>query len=200
MRKLNIGCGLDLLGPKSEWLNIDIQAIHHSRPDVDFRVGNLLDLWEVTGAELFDEVRASHVLEHIGLDSISNVLHQCNGVLQIGGSMKIVFPDFGQAAEMYKEEYLSEISLVKLEVENVTVKSLNKLRMMTYLMIAPNSEGIGEHKTILTPELLAIVARGEGIMVWAVRRGYPRNIDTTVVLQKEYGTRSPGLDHYAADL
>jgi predicted SAM-dependent methyltransferase len=85
--RLNLGCGdiREKLLP-SPWLNLDLDG-----PAGTYRcdVRRLPTEW--TGA--FEEVRASHVLEHIFLDRLESTLAEWIRVLAPGGVLRVIVPD-----------------------------------------------------------------------------------------------------------
>ncbi len=85
--KLNLGCGRDITKKLPiPWLNVDLEG-----PALDFvsNVGLLPQDW----CEAFDEVRASHVLEHFFLNEITSVISEWIRVLVPGGILRIIVPD-----------------------------------------------------------------------------------------------------------
>lgn len=85
--KLNLACG-----PKQEnkfplpWLNVDCAG---DVADFHSDIQNLPDNW----SDFFEEVRASHVLEHFFLDQMDKVVAEWVRVLQPGGMLMIIVPD-----------------------------------------------------------------------------------------------------------
>jgi len=50
-----------------------------------------------------DEIRASHILEHFGINEIGDVLKNWAAKLKPGGLLKIAVPDFDKIIELYKD-------------------------------------------------------------------------------------------------
>lgn len=91
-KRLNIGCG-DY--PQKGYVNLDI---HNSKADIkeDFFV------FAENGHENeFDEVLASHLLEHIARPRTLEFLEKCLRILKPGCSISIVVPDFDYIAECW---------------------------------------------------------------------------------------------------
>lgn len=85
--KLNLGCGQneDNKFPKP-WLNVDCfgeVADYHSD------IARLPSDWTAS----FDEVRASHVLEHLFLNQMDSAISEWVRVLRQGGLLRIIVPD-----------------------------------------------------------------------------------------------------------
>src|SRR5690606_35327534 len=86
-RKLNIGAG-DV--PLDGYENIDRKTGQEAYP---------LAYPDAT----FDEVRASHILEHFGHAEVQAVVNEWARVLKPGGVLKIAVPDFDYIAKGYLE-------------------------------------------------------------------------------------------------
>lgn len=85
--KLNLACGRDVTKklPKP-WLNVDVAG---NAADMHCDVRSLPDKW----TECFDEVRASHVLEHLFMEEFDSVISEWVRVLKTGGKIRIIVPD-----------------------------------------------------------------------------------------------------------
>lgn len=85
--KLNLGCGDSLLTKFPEpWLNTDIET---GVADYVCDIRNIPDEW----VECFDEVRASHVLEHIFLNDWQPTIKKWVDSLSRGGIIRVIVPD-----------------------------------------------------------------------------------------------------------
>lgn len=85
--KLNLGCGRDRASRfPSPWLNVDCAG---DAADVIADIRRLRPEWSDT----FDEVRASHVLEHFFLKEMDSVLAEWVRVLAPGGVLRLIVPD-----------------------------------------------------------------------------------------------------------
>lgn len=91
--KLNLGCGRDLTKKfPMPWLNVDMEG---PAADVLCDLRYLPQEW----TEIFDEVRASHVLEHFFLEEMPMVLAEWHRILVLGGTVRIIVPDLKIVAE-----------------------------------------------------------------------------------------------------
>lgn len=95
MIKLDLGCGAHRL---PGYTPIDASIGH------DVRCLPFAD-------NVADEIRASHVLEHIGYDDVPAVLKHWSRVLKPGGWMKIAVPDFDKVIDLYKQGKGSELPI-----------------------------------------------------------------------------------------
>ncbi len=85
--KLNLACGPKVKNKfKLPWLNVDIDG-----KAADFICDIMVLQKEWSGK--FEEVRASHVLEHIFLDDVPKVLSEWIRVLKPNGVLRIIVPD-----------------------------------------------------------------------------------------------------------
>ena len=87
LTKLNIGCGRDILKklPKP-WLNVDVAG---GSADFKCDIRHLPKEW----TNRFDEVRASHVLEHFFMDEFNAIITEWVRVLKPGGQLRLIVPD-----------------------------------------------------------------------------------------------------------
>lgn len=90
MAKLEIGPGDNPLGSPPEWTTVGFEAQWGFKP---------LPFPDNT----FDEVYASHVLEHIPWTRTVNALKEAHRVLKPGGLLEIWVPDFEYIAECYMD-------------------------------------------------------------------------------------------------
>jgi SAM-dependent methyltransferase len=88
MKKLNLGCGTDI---KKEYLNMDyvkskgVDVVHNlQKAPYPFKSGE------------FDEIYASHVLEHIDGDWFG-IINELNRILKKGGILIVKVPHFSSA-------------------------------------------------------------------------------------------------------
>lgn len=87
LNKLNIGCGRDKNKKfPSPWLNLDIAG---DCADILCDIKKLPIDW----TNKFDEVRASHVLEHLFLDEFDLAISEWLRVLKPNGFLRIIVPD-----------------------------------------------------------------------------------------------------------
>ncbi len=87
LTKLNLACGRDSTKKLPQpWLNVDVSG---DAADMHCDIRNLPKDW--TGR--FDEVRASHVLEHFYMEEFDAVITEWTRVLKIGGQLRIIVPD-----------------------------------------------------------------------------------------------------------
>lgn len=91
--KLNIGCGRDKKNKfPAPWINTDIDG---DCADIICDVKKLPNDW----SGRFDEVRASHILEHFFLDEFDSILSEWIRVLKTGGILRIIVPDLDLISE-----------------------------------------------------------------------------------------------------
>lgn len=85
--KLNLGCGRDKSKKfPAPWLNVDMEG---DCADIHCDIKKLPNDW----TNKFNEVRASHVLEHLFMDEFDLVISEWLRVLKPGGSLRIIVPD-----------------------------------------------------------------------------------------------------------
>lgn len=85
--KLNLGCGRDISKKfPLPWLNVDLDG---DCADVNCDICKLPIDW----ADKFDEVRASHVLEHFFMDEFDEIISEWLRVLKPSGLIRIIVPD-----------------------------------------------------------------------------------------------------------
>ena len=88
INKLNLGCGRDKNNKfPTPWINVDLDG---DCADFHCDIKKLPSEW----SNQFDEVRASHVLEHIFMDEFDSVISEWLRVIKPGGSLRIIVPDF----------------------------------------------------------------------------------------------------------
>lgn len=101
--KLNIGCGVDL---HQRYINVDIIRNQYSCPQV---VADACDL--PFRSNLFLEVLAGHVIEHIPADRHHTFLSEIHRVLMPAGSCMIAYPIGGQCGNKHRYDIrVAEIS------------------------------------------------------------------------------------------
>lgn len=97
--KLNLACGTPTEKHFPEpWLNIDAQP---GAADLVMPVNILPDEW----SGLFEEVRASHVLEHFTLNEAHDVMSEWAKVVKPGGKLMVCVPDLELIVEGYLKGY-----------------------------------------------------------------------------------------------
>lgn len=86
--KLNLGCGRNKNNKfPAPWLNVDIDG---DCADFHCDIKKLPTEW----CNKFDEIRASHVLEHFFMEEFDSVITEWLRVLKPGGLLRIIVPDF----------------------------------------------------------------------------------------------------------
>lgn len=97
MLKINIGCGEF---PAEGWLNVDITSEEGGpRPDIIASADNMPF---ADGA--VDLLYAGHILEHIELEKVPEVLKEFHRVLSPTGGLLVVGPDLDRAEVSFPEE------------------------------------------------------------------------------------------------
>jgi len=91
-----------------------------------------------------DEIRASHVLEHIGYPEVPAVLQHWANVLKPGCWLKIAVPNFDKIVEWYREGRGGELPLEG------------------YLM-GGNTDALDVHRSIYQPQKLKMLLEGAGL-------------------------------------
>lgn len=91
-KKLNLGCGKDI---RNGYVNFD--TYQYGRVDV---IGNIEDPLPFQN-DYFEEIYCSHVLEHISITKINNVLTECYRILKKDGVFEIIVPDLKDACERF---------------------------------------------------------------------------------------------------
>jgi predicted SAM-dependent methyltransferase len=93
--KLNLACGVPLEKHFPEpWLNVDAEP---GAADLVMSIHKLPEEWE----GLFEEVRASHVLEHFTLNEAPAVMKEWSRVTAPGGKLRVCVPDLALFVEAY---------------------------------------------------------------------------------------------------
>ncbi|MFA6074167.1 MAG: methyltransferase domain-containing protein [Candidatus Woesearchaeota archaeon] len=86
--KINLGCGRNIENKFPEpWINVDLSG---DCADYYCDIKKLPKEW----SDKFDEVRASHVLEHFFMDEFDFILTEWLRILKPGGTLRIIVPDF----------------------------------------------------------------------------------------------------------
>lgn len=94
--KLNLACGVPVEKHFPEpWLNVDAQP---GAADLVMSIDDLPQEWE----GLFEEVRASHVLEHFTLEEAPQVMNEWARVTAPGGKLRVCVPDLDLFVEAYQ--------------------------------------------------------------------------------------------------
>jgi len=98
MKKLNLACG-GVYITSNNWINVDYVS-----SDSHVQAANLLETlpFESNSISL---VYSSHFLEHIPLHQVPSFLRECHRVLEPGGVIRLVLPDFEEMCR----EYLSQL-------------------------------------------------------------------------------------------
>jgi SAM-dependent methyltransferase len=94
MKKLNLGCG-EVYITSNDWINVDYVS-----SDTYVQTANLLEVlpFESNSISL---VYSSHFLEHIPLHQVPSFLRECHRVLEPGGVIRLVLPDFEEMCREY---------------------------------------------------------------------------------------------------
>jgi len=93
MHKLNLGCDAEIL---KGYVNVDIREV----PGCDL----LADVTKLSIlAGIIDEIRVSHVVEHVPKALLSKVVIEWNRVLKMGGMLNVYCPNAQQIAQDYVE-------------------------------------------------------------------------------------------------
>jgi SAM-dependent methyltransferase len=98
MKKLNLACG-GVYITSNDWINLDYVS-----SDTHVQAANLLETlpFESNSISL---VYSSHFFEHIPLHQVPSFLRECHRVLEPGGVIRLVLPDFEEMCR----EYLSQL-------------------------------------------------------------------------------------------
>lgn len=91
-RLLNVGCGACV---HPEWVNVDLAALAPGVLVLDIRQELPF------GADEFDAVYHSHLLEHLARKEAAVFLRECWRILKPGGILRVVVPDLEAAARAY---------------------------------------------------------------------------------------------------
>ena len=114
-KKLNLGSGKEERegGPESPILSMEEWVYVDANPDfkdaLHYDVCNLPADWSNT----FEEIRASHVIEHLREAEVHVFLEECRRVLVTGGHINIYCPDFRKIASAFANG--------KMSVEDYTI-------------------------------------------------------------------------------
>jgi predicted SAM-dependent methyltransferase len=87
--------------PKNGWKILNIQP----KPHVDY-IGDISDLTQFQD-EMFDEVYASHVFEHVKQQNIQTTLFGINRILKKGGKFHVSVPDMDELCQLYLNKVLN---------------------------------------------------------------------------------------------
>jgi len=92
MRLINLGCGTRY---HPAWVNVDLHCTGPGVIPCDLR-------HELPFADgCFDAVYHSHLLEHFSKTTGAALLKECSRVLKLGGTIRIVVPDFEKLVRLY---------------------------------------------------------------------------------------------------
>jgi len=94
MKKLNLACG-GIYVTSNDWINVDYVS-----SDSHVQAANLLETLPFKSNSI-SLVYSSHFLEHIPLYQIPSFLRECHRVLEPGGVIRLVLPDFEEMCREY---------------------------------------------------------------------------------------------------
>lgn len=94
MRRLNIGCGDNILPVEEGWINIDM---YNDKADVKADMGKL-SMFEDNSV---DEIYASHIIEHADFREAFDVLREWKRVLKPKGILRIETPDMLKSCKAF---------------------------------------------------------------------------------------------------
>jgi len=108
--KYNLGCGYEIL---EGYINCDINEF----PGVDVRC----PLWRLrdTNYQLLkdnsiDEIRASHVIEHVPMDQLDATFEEWARVLKPGGILKVYCPNAAKISNAYLRDQIDMTEMSRL--------------------------------------------------------------------------------------
>lgn len=164
---LNIGCGGGGTCFRIPYINLDINRKKHevgwkkkklpNRPEIVFIIADATHL--PFKDNIFDEVYASHLLEHFNKNFTLPILKEWVRVLKVGGLMKICVPNFQWTVDVYTGK-------IKYKDYDNTGGLLAKKNGIAHSMMGPifqniyghiptdNSQYVG-HKVVFDYELLS---------------------------------------------
>ena len=96
MPKLNLGCGAEIL---KGYINVDIRKVPGCNVVADVHKLAILD-------KSIDEIRASHVIEHVRVVDLREVIEEWHRVLRMGGVLNVYCPNARQIAQDYIERLI----------------------------------------------------------------------------------------------
>jgi hypothetical protein len=96
-RFLNVGCGIHFVDGKG-WLNIDLNVRHPAVHSIDIFSFSA----SFAHRSKFDGIYLSHVIEHLTTGDARKLLAVCKSLLNVGGALRIVTPDFDSIVDHYK--------------------------------------------------------------------------------------------------
>lgn len=154
LKKINAGCSEGMV---SDHINIDLRDLS----DVArakrcwFVQGDICDLYELLGGseERFTHIRCIYAVEHLPLERLYECFWNWNRVLEMGGEVKIVVPDFESAVEQYQQD-----------------KGLSMFRRLCYEITGGAEPGSDTHNTLWTIEWLDHFLMSEGFECVSSRR------------------------------
>lgn len=145
MKKLNIGCGEDVL---EGWDNCD------SYPTIDSVIKS--DILTLRGIKSnhYDFVAAHMVLEHVHVDLISTALHQISRVLKVGGKVEITVPDMDYFIDLYLEKAKNKLH---------TTAGMMAYKEVCYQLLDPElDENLITHQCLFNHSFLTYMLLQEG--------------------------------------
>lgn len=98
IRKLNIGCGINVL---PHWLNTDLLV----RKDIDEQFYTFLDATQPFPIpdNSFDFAFSEHMIEHIPYNSALNMVKEIHRVLKINGKIRLTTPNLKFLIDLYSD-------------------------------------------------------------------------------------------------
>lgn len=100
---LNLGSFVDTIAGE-HWMNIDILDLRAGIPAaVNFLRADLTQGLPMYATDSIEVIRASHVLEHLPLESAHLLLAECFRVLRPGGVLRIAVPDLDIMVAKFRE-------------------------------------------------------------------------------------------------
>lgn len=96
MRNVNLGCGSNFI-EGNEWVNLDFQPASRA-----VKKHNLLTALPFGDREV-GLVYSSHFFEHIPRKFVGHFLGECSRIMEYGGVLRLVLPDFEKMARVYLE-------------------------------------------------------------------------------------------------
>lgn len=92
VRKLNIGCNIDVL---DNWFNVDSQPFYPGQYFMDATARFPFP------TASFDFVRSEHMIEHVPYPAGVGMLLECHRVMRPGGFIRIATPDLKKLVKLY---------------------------------------------------------------------------------------------------
>ena len=153
--KLNVGCGMDL---REGYLNIDLQ-------DIDARgyrfiktdCGNLSFL----GDKSVSEIYAKGLIEHIHPAKLGEYLYEWQRVLEVGGILILIYPDFDKIVSQYE-----------LCREGGKYRDYLLFLRLVYATLNPSTQSLvrsDPHRNLITTAFLTPLLESEGYEIVEIR-------------------------------